>query len=121
MGYNVLILIKPFSSKRKTLLFKAQFFPDLGHAIACGYGCGDGGEGSCGGVGGFCCSVPQYGLGQGEWRDTQEHTGTYARMLHLPFSALPLENHRVLQGAAQRGAQFYFIFAVLRTFFHAAK
>ena len=29
--------------------------------------------------------------------------------------------HRVLQGAAQRGAQFYFIFAVLETLLHAAK
>ena len=29
--------------------------------------------------------------------------------------------HRVLQEAAQRGAQFYFIVAVLRTLFHAAK
>ena len=30
-------------------------------------------------------------------------------------------SHRVLQGAAQRGAQFYLIFAVLRTLLHAAK
>ena len=29
--------------------------------------------------------------------------------------------HRVLQGAAQRGAQFYFIFAVLRTLFSCSE
>ena len=28
---------------------------------------------------------------RGEQRDTQEHTGTYTRMLHLPFSDLPLK------------------------------
>ena len=30
-------------------------------------------------------------------------------------------NHRVLQGAAHRGSQFWFIFAVLRALFCAAK
>ena len=30
-------------------------------------------------------------------------------------------SHRVLQGAAQRGAQFYFIFAVLRTLFSCSE
>ena len=43
----------------------------------------------------FCCSVPQYGRGQGEsggahTGKTHTHTGTYTRMLHLPFSDLPL-------------------------------
>ena len=69
----------------------------VGHAIACGYGCGNGGEGSCGAWRGFCGSAPQYGQGQGERggthrnTHTQEHTGTYTRMLHLPLkSDLPL-------------------------------
>ena len=45
----------------------------------------------CGG--GFCCSVPQYGWGQGEGGGphTGTHTGTYTRMFHLPFSDLPLK------------------------------
>ena len=55
--------------------------------------------------GGFCCSVPQYGRGQGEsggththtHTHTQEHTGTYTRMLHLPFSDLPLKKCPILQ------------------------
>ena len=45
------------------------------------------------GGGGFCCSVPPYGRGQGESGGTHtgQHTGTYMRMLHLPFSDLPLK------------------------------
>ena len=43
--------------------------------------------------GGFYCSVPQYGWGEGESGGTHTgtHTGTYTRMLHLPFSDLPLK------------------------------
>ena len=46
--------------------------------------------------GGFCCSAPQYGRGYGgdmrdTHRNTHTHTGTYTRMLHLPFSDLPLK------------------------------
>ena len=42
----------------------------------------------------FCCSAPQYGRGHGGGRGgthTGTHTGTYTRMLHLPFSDLPLK------------------------------
>ena len=48
----------------------------------------------CGG--GFCCSVPQYGRGKGGRGGTHTgtHTGTYTRMLHLPFSDLPLKSAR---------------------------
>ena len=43
-------------------------------------------------VGVWGCSAPQYGRGRGvERRDTHTHTGTYTRMLHLPFSDLPLK------------------------------
>ena len=53
---------------------------------------------------GFCCSLPQYGRGKGgERRDTHRnthtHTGTYTRMLHLPFSDLPLEKCPISQGS----------------------
>ena len=44
--------------------------------------------------GGFCCSAPRSGRGRGgERRDrhTGTRTGTYTRMLHLPFSDLPLK------------------------------
>ena len=50
----------------------------------------------CEGGGGFCCSAPQYGRGQGgerrdAHRNTHTHTGMYMRMLHQPFSDLPLK------------------------------
>ena len=32
--------------------FQGQFLPGVGRAMACGDKCGNGGEGSCGGVGG---------------------------------------------------------------------
>ena len=92
-----------------TLIVQAlfEFFQGVCHAIACGHGCGNGGEGhvGCGGGGGFCCSVPQYGGGQGgrgththTHRNTQTHThthtgthtGTCTRMLHLLFSDLAI-------------------------------
>ena len=43
--------------------------------------------------GGFCCSAPQYGRGGGGRGGTHTgtRTGTYTRMLHLPFSDLPLK------------------------------
>ena len=43
--------------------------------------------------GGFCCSAPHYGGGQGGRGGTRTgtHTGTYTRMLHLLFSDLPLQ------------------------------
>ena len=34
---------------------------------------------------------------------------------------LPVGSHRVLQAAAQSGAQFYFVFAVLRTLFSCGR
>ena len=45
------------------------------------------------GWGGFCCSAPQSGRGRGGRGGTHTgtHTGTYTRMLHLPFSDLPLK------------------------------
>ena len=54
---------------------------------------GTGVRGHMGVRGGICCSAPQYGRGRGERRDTHTgtHTGTYTRMLHLPFSDLPLK------------------------------
>ena len=74
------------------------------------------------GVRGADSAVQSHSMGgaRGERRETHKntHTGTYTLMLHLPFSDLP---HRVLQGAAQRGAQFYFMFAVLPILFHATK
>ena len=49
--------------------------PGVGRAIACGYECGDGGEGSCGGVGGDS-AVQSHSMGGvgGERRDTYTHT-----------------------------------------------
>ena len=38
----------------------------------------------------------QAGLGGGEEGHAQEHTGTYTRMLHLPFSDLPLKKSPIL-------------------------
>ena len=94
----------PENFSRKGFLghfLRGSFFPEIGRASACRYRCGNGGEGSCGGVaGGFCCSVPSMGgVREGEEGHAQEHThthtrthtGTYTRMLHLPFSDLPLK------------------------------
>ena len=61
-------------------LFKGYFFPGGGHAIACGYGCGNGGEGSSEGVGGDSAVQPQSmggGRGGGAEGHTQEHTHTH--------------------------------------------
>ena len=41
--------------------------------------------------------------------------------LFLLLSGYAYNYHRVLQGAAQRGAQFYFIFSVLRTLFSCSE
>ena len=53
--------------------------------------------------GGFWCSAPQYGRGLGgdrrdTHRNTHTHTGTYTRMLHLPFSDLPLKTSPIKPG-----------------------
>ena len=55
----------------------------MGHAIACRYGCRDGGEGSCGGVGGGS-AVHSHSMGGSRGRmeghtHTQEHTHTEER------------------------------------------
>ena len=95
-------------------LFKEWFFPGVGHAIACGYGCGNVGEGSMWGCGGgFCCSAPQYGQGRGAGRGgthtgrrTQEHTHTHTEertreCCTYPLSeevvGVPLEGHSGLE------------------------
>ena len=65
--------------------------------IACGHGCGNGGEGSCAGVGGtLLFSSAIWGHG-GETRDTHTHTGTYTQMLHLPFATSPLKSAQETQ------------------------
>ena len=75
------------------------------------------GSSSCGGVGGgFCCLAPQYGRGvggrggtlTGTLTGTHTHRGTYTRMLHLPFSDLPLKRCPILGtwlGVPQRVSQ----------------
>ena len=80
-------------------LFKGYFFPGVGPAIACRYGCGNGGEGSLGGAGSDSAVNPQSmgGVRGGEEGHTHTHTyththrGTYTRMLHPPFSDLPFK------------------------------
>ena len=75
--------------------------------IACRYGCRNGGKGSCAGVGGILQTAVQShtvsgfrGRAEGHTHTqtgthththTHTHTGTYTRMLHLPFSDLPLK------------------------------
>ena len=56
----------------------------------------------CGGT--ICCSVPQYGRVRGESGGTHTGTctGTYTRMLHLPFSDLPLKKCPNRPGPVER-------------------
>ena len=49
------------------------------------------------------------------------HANKWRPQKRLRFRALRGETHRVLQGAAQRGSQFYFVFAGLRTLFSCSK
>ena len=68
----------------------------MGRAMACRYGCGDRVGGSCEGVGGILLFSPTVRAGpggerRGTYTGTHTHTGTYTRMLHLPFSDLPLK------------------------------
>ena len=58
--------------------------------MACGDGCGNGGEGDD-------SAVQPHSKG-GERRDTHKnkHTGMYTRMLHLPLATYPLKSARLL-------------------------
>ena len=59
--------------------------PGIGHAIACGHGCGDGCSRGHVGLsrGGFCCSAPtDCGRGQAESGGTHTHTGTHHTHKH---------------------------------------
>ena len=90
-------ILNVMSSKRiDRALFKGWFFPGVGH------------EGSCRGVGGgFLLFSPTVWVGFGGGEEgphtqhthththTGTHTGTYTRMLHLPFSDLPLKSARI--------------------------
>ena len=69
-------------------------------AIACGYRCGGGGEGSCTGVRGILLFSPAVWAGSwvgrrrthtGTHTHTHTHTGTYTPMMHLPCSDLPFK------------------------------
>ena len=66
--------------------------------MACGHGCGNGGEGSyhviCGcGADSAVQAHSMGGLrgGRGTHTGTQTHRGTYKPMLHLPFGNLPFK------------------------------
>ena len=58
-------------------LFKGQFFRGVGRAIACRYGCGNGGEGSCGGGGGDSAVQPHSKGGVGD-TDRNTHRNVHA-------------------------------------------
>ena len=48
-------------------------------------------------MGGILLLTPTVWTGSGgDRRDTQEHTGTYTRMLHLPYSDPPLKKCPIL-------------------------
>ena len=97
----------PSRKNRCSKLFGGGFFPGVGRATACGHGCGNGGEGSCGGI--LLFSPTVWAGSGGEGRDTHTHTHTHtnthththwnththrnvhANVLHLPFSDLPLK------------------------------
>ena len=76
--------------------------------MGCHVGWGEGG--------GFCCSAPQYGRGRGGRGGT--HTGTrtetHTRMLHLPFSDLPLKSAPAYRGKGGQNTDTAFLALRLR-------